>query len=115
MSYRLPFHDDCKVCSAFSLQNYLFFSALNKMNAPSYLPKPVQLKVGITISYHSNAIDFTACCSTHKYSYVLNNYDQLPRLGKRELLCLVSFTNNYVLSVRRGFLFLLVFGKDCDF
>ena len=34
--------------------------------------------------------------------------DQLPRLGKRELICLLLFTCNYVVSVWRGFLFLLV-------
>ena len=34
--------------------------------------------------------------------------DQLPRLGKRELIWLLSFTCNYVVSVRRGFLFLCV-------
>ena len=33
--------------------------------------------------------------------------DQLPRLGERELLCLLLFTCNYVVSVRRGFLFLV--------
>ena len=36
--------------------------------------------------------------------------DQLPRLGKRELICLLSFTCNYVVFVWRGFLFLLVLG-----
>ena len=36
--------------------------------------------------------------------------DQLPRLGKRELICLLLFTCNYVISVWRGFLFLLVLG-----
>ena len=34
--------------------------------------------------------------------------DQLPRLGKRELICLLSFTCNYVVFVWRGFLFLRV-------
>ena len=34
--------------------------------------------------------------------------DQLPRLGKRELICLLSFTCNYVVFVWRGFLFLWV-------
>ena len=34
--------------------------------------------------------------------------DQLPRLGKRELICLLLFTCNYVVSVLRGFLFLWV-------
>ena len=34
--------------------------------------------------------------------------DQLPRLWKRELICLLLFTCNYVVSVRRGFLFLWV-------
>ena len=31
--------------------------------------------------------------------------DQIPRLGKRELICLLSFTCNYVVFVWRGFLF----------
>ena len=36
--------------------------------------------------------------------------DQLPRLGKRELICLLLFTCNYEVSVWRGFLFLWVLG-----
>ena len=36
--------------------------------------------------------------------------DQLPRLGKRELICLLLFTCNYVVFVWRGFFFLLVLG-----
>ena len=36
--------------------------------------------------------------------------DQLPRLGKSELICLLSFTCNYVVFVWRGFLFLWVLG-----
>ena len=36
--------------------------------------------------------------------------DQLPRLGKRELICLLLFTCNYVVFVRRGVLFLWVLG-----
>ena len=36
--------------------------------------------------------------------------DQLPRLGKRELICLLLFTCNYVVYVPRGFLFLWVLG-----
>ena len=36
--------------------------------------------------------------------------DQLPRLGKRELIYLLLFTCNYVVSVRRGSLFLWVLG-----
>ena len=39
--------------------------------------------------------------------------DKLPRLGKRELICLLSFTCNYVVSFRGGFLFLLVLGIGC--
>ena len=35
---------------------------------------------------------------------------QLPRLGKRELIYLLLFTCNYVVSVWRGFLFLWVLG-----
>ena len=36
--------------------------------------------------------------------------DQLPRLGKKELVCLLLFTCNYVVSVWGGFLFLWVLG-----
>ena len=36
--------------------------------------------------------------------------DQLPRLGKKELICLLLFTCSYVVSVWRGFLFLWVLG-----
>ena len=36
--------------------------------------------------------------------------DQLPRLGKRELICLLLLTCNYVVSVWRDFLFLWVLG-----
>ena len=36
--------------------------------------------------------------------------DQLLRLGKRELICLLLFTCNYVVSVLKGFLFLWVLG-----
>ena len=36
--------------------------------------------------------------------------DQLPQLGKRELICLLLFTCNYVVSVWRVFLFLWVLG-----
>ena len=36
--------------------------------------------------------------------------DQLPRLGKRELICLLLFTCNYVVFVWRGLFFLWVLG-----
>ena len=42
---------------------------------------------------------------------MLTVVDQLPRLGKRELIGLLLFTCNYVVSVWRGFLFLWVLGK----
>ena len=38
--------------------------------------------------------------------------DRLPRLGKRELICLLLFTCNYVVFVWRSFLFLWVLGMD---
>ena len=38
--------------------------------------------------------------------FILAVVDQLPRLVKRELICLLPFTCNYVVSVRKGFLFL---------
>ena len=36
--------------------------------------------------------------------------DRLPRFGKRELICLLLFTSNYVVSVLRGCHFLWVLG-----
>ena len=36
--------------------------------------------------------------------------DQIPRLGKRELICLLLFTFNNLVSVWRGFLFIWVLG-----
>ena len=45
--------------------------------------------------------------------YMQDVADQLPRLGKRELFFLLWFTCNYVVSVRRGFFFLLVIGIGC--
>ena len=40
--------------------------------------------------------------------YMYTVVDRLPRLGKTEIVCLLLFTCNYVVSVRRGFLFLCV-------
>ena len=37
----------------------------------------------------------------------------LVALGKREQICLLSFTCSYAVSVRRGLLFLLVLGIGC--
>ena len=48
--------------------------------------------------------------SSVSYLYVKAVADQLPRSGKKELICLLWLTCNYVVSVRRGFLFLLVLG-----
>ena len=39
--------------------------------------------------------------------------DQLPRLAKRELICLLLFTCYCVVSVRRGVIFLWVLGMGC--
>ena len=39
--------------------------------------------------------------------------DQLPRLEKRGLICLLLFTCGYVVSVWRGFLFHWVLGMGC--
>ena len=37
----------------------------------------------------------------------------ITSVGKREPICLLSFTCNYVVSVRRDFLFLWVLGLGC--
>ena len=39
--------------------------------------------------------------------------DKLPRLGKRELICLLLFTCSCEGSVRRGYLFIWVLGMGC--
>ena len=41
--------------------------------------------------------------------------DQLPRLGKRELVFLLLFTCSFVVSVSERFLFLLVLGMGYAF
>ena len=41
---------------------------------------------------------------------MLTIVDQLPRLGKRELICLLLFACNYVVFVWRGFLWVLGMG-----
>ena len=46
------------------------------------------------------------CCL---YIYV-NGSGSITSVGKRELICLLLFTCNYVVSVLRGFLFLWVLG-----
>ena len=43
------------------------------------------------------------------YLYV-NGSGPITSVGKRELICLLLFTCNYVVSVWRGFLFLWVLG-----
>ena len=47
--------------------------------------------------------------------YMLIVLVQLFRVEKRELIWLLLFTINYVLSVRSGFLFLWVLRMDCVF
>ena len=53
---------------------------------------------------------YVVFCILLLFIYMKAVVDQLPRLGKRELICLLLFTCNYVVSVRRGFLFLCVLG-----
>ena len=55
---------------------------------------------------------FSSFCCNQNCSEVsiLVVVDQLPRLGKSELICLLLFTCNYVVSVWRDFLFLWVLG-----
>ena len=56
---------------------------------------------------------FVFYCSIDSYLYV-SCRGSITSVGEeRELICLLSFTCNYVVSVRRGFLFLLVLGMGC--
>ena len=54
-------------------------------------------------------INLRARLSSFGVCFLFRNMDQLPRLGKRELICLLLFTCNYVVFVR-SFLFLWVLG-----
>ena len=59
-------------------------------------------------------VGILCCVSWSIVSYLLYTVaDQLPRLGKRELVFLLLFTCNFVVSVRRRFLFFLVLGMGC--
>ena len=49
-------------------------------------------------------------CILLLFIYMLTVVDQLPRLGKRELICLLLFACGCVVAVWRGFLFLWVLG-----
>ena len=49
-------------------------------------------------------------CVILLFIYLKTVEDQQPRLGKRELIFLLLFTCNYVVSVWRGFFFLRVLG-----
>ena len=52
-------------------------------------------------------------CILWLFIYMEAVVDQLPRLGKRMLLGLLSCACNYVISVRRSFLILWVLGVGC--
>ena len=57
-----------------------------------------------------------SCCFVFYCSYLLYAVvDQLPRLGKRELVFLLLFTCSFVVSVSWRFLFLLALGMGCAF
>ena len=49
-------------------------------------------------------------CILLLFIYMKTVVGQLPRFGKRELICLLLFTCNYVVSGWRGFLFLWMLG-----
>ena len=73
----------------------------------------VSLYSVVLVSFLLNVFEVGVSCRI-LYSFVVYLYvsgmDQLPRLGMRELICLMLFTCNYMVSVRRGFLFLWVLG-----
>ena len=56
---------------------------------------------------------------SYLYSFVVylyvNGSGSITSVGKRELICLLLFTCNYVVSVWRGFLFLWVPGMGLLF
>ena len=54
-------------------------------------------------------------CILLLFIYMKVVVDILPRLGKRELICLLLFTCSYVVSVWIGFLFLWVLGMGYGF
>ena len=68
-----------------------------------------QLKSRLLLSFQTYNKSFQERRVFFKH-YAADIVDQLPRLGKRELICLLLFTCNYVISVWRGFLSLWVLG-----
>ena len=57
---------------------------------------------------------FESCFVFYFYSIYVICIGSITSVGEeRELMCLHLFTCNHVVSVRRGFLFLLVLGMDC--
>ena len=56
---------------------------------------------------------FVFCIAYSAVNYLNVSFKGFIRLGKRELFFLLAITCNYVVSVRRGFLFLLVLQTGC--
>ena len=56
-----------------------------------------------------------SCRILYSFVYYLNVScnGSITSVGERKLNCLLSFTGNYVVYVRRGFLFLWVHGVGC--
>ena len=65
---------------------------------------------------HERISAWNKMIAKYRWHYIpvcsLVGHDQLPRLGKRELICLLLFTCNYVVFVWRSFLFLWVLRMD---
>ena len=57
-------------------------------------------------------VSYRILCSVVSYLYV-SYIGSITSVGEGELICLLVFTCNYVVSVWRGFLFLWVLGIGC--
>ena len=77
------------------------------------------LYVVLVVSHFGFGRSLGSNCPSSLSLHACSIVDQLPRLGKRELICLLLFTCNYAISVWRGiylvsvwrgFLLLLVLG-----
>ena len=90
---------------------------------------PALSQLPVKLTEHGTKLTFDATCFIiafiewvfHVVLYSIASYslyavvDQLPRLGKNELVFLLLFTCSFVVSVWWMFLFLLVLGMGCAF
>ena len=110
LNYRMDYKIRAFVCPLESTSTKIIFDVWLMKPWPILLFKdakddwPLFFAVYTDLCNSGTFITLTCLCNMQRF------FKALPRLGKRELICLLLFTCNYVVSVWRGFLFLWVLG-----